>query len=188
MFKSAFLSITAANIAAGAVTALGGYSFSVVNDSVMGGKSVGKVESSQSGTSLKFSGTINTNGGGFASCRAPCVIPSDAKGVRLKVRGDGRLYKCTLRTGRAGPTFQHDFATAAGSTVEVCGAEQVHDLPFEDFMPSIRGRSVDAHLVLTDVTEIGFMLSLKTMRGLPNPEFGTGVFNFAVIVDEVAFY
>ena len=44
------------------------YKFFRINDEVMGGKSVSAL-SFTNGEGLLFSGNINTNGGGFASCR-----------------------------------------------------------------------------------------------------------------------
>lgn len=46
------------------------YQFFRINDEVMGGRSVSELSfSSGSGEGLLFKGEINTNGGGFASCR-----------------------------------------------------------------------------------------------------------------------
>jgi len=84
-----------------------------VNDNVMGGRSLGQV-SLQNGH-LVFEGALNTNGGGFASVRRP-IAPgslSDARGLLLHAKGDGRGYRLTLRgdqqfRGRT-VTYQVDF-------------------------------------------------------------------------------
>ena len=69
----------------------------VINDNVMGGRSVGAVTRTEE--FLSFSGSLNTNGGGFASIRVPAgnLMANEATGVRLRVRGDGREYTFRLR-------------------------------------------------------------------------------------------
>lgn len=162
--------------------ALGGHRFVVVNDNIMGGRSTSQVEGA--GDALRFTGLINTNGGGFASCRTEARVPAGAKHVKLRVRGDGKLYKFTLRDGLGGPTFQHDFRTSAGS-----GECEEFVLPFASFLPSVMGRkpAYSVPLDLAQMSQAGFMLSLKTSRGEPNPAFGEGVFPFALVVEEMKF-
>ena len=76
----------------------------------------------------------------------------------LRVRGDGRRYKLSVRTG-AGfdtPLYQCSFTTKQGGWEE-------HRLAFSDFVPTFRGQ------VLTDVpplnpakvTSVGFLISDK---------------------------
>ena len=62
----------------------------VINDNVMGGRSLGNI--SRTDQFLSFHGALNTNGGGFASIRvaAENMLPSSANGVRIRIRGDGR--------------------------------------------------------------------------------------------------
>jgi hypothetical protein len=173
--------LTGAAFASG-TAALGGHRFVVVNDNIMGGRSTSQVEAV--GDALRFTGRINTNGGGFASCRSEARVPAGAKHVKLRVRGDGKLYKFTLRDGLGGPTFQHDFLTAAAS-----GDYEEFILPFSAFLPSFMGRK-PAYSVPFDsaqMAQAGFMLSLKTSRGEPNPAFGEGEFPFALVVEEMEF-
>ena len=66
-----------------------------INDGVMGGRSRGTFDIEQG--LLVFRGSLNTNGGGFASIRIDRdkldldgVKLSDYQGVHLRVRGDGR--------------------------------------------------------------------------------------------------
>lgn len=69
-----------------------------VNDGVMGGLSSGgpRFENEY----MVFEGVINTNGGGFSSVRTPIVQGelAEAKGLKLRVKSDGRAYKVTMRT------------------------------------------------------------------------------------------
>ena len=97
-----FQTIMAAAKAGAINDALGGHSFYVLNDNVMGGRSTSQVEAlaldgqqqQQQQLGLLFSGMINTDGGGFASCRSdqsvlPVAIPAGATRERLSIRGDG---------------------------------------------------------------------------------------------------
>ncbi len=133
------------------------------------------------GSSIVFSGSINMDGGGFASCKTPIRVPATCTAVRIRVRGDGHLFKFTMRDGVGGPTFQHDFTTSPD-------AIQVHELSFSEFRPSWRGRACSScSLVVSDMAEAGFMLSLKNSKGEPNPTFGTGTFPFHIQIDEMSF-
>jgi monofunctional biosynthetic peptidoglycan transglycosylase len=117
-------------------------SWTSVNDGVMGGISTGGFKRTEQGT-LLFSGVLSLeNNGGFASVRSP-ALRQDLAGLEafvLRVRGDGRRYKFTVRTesGFDTPIYQASFATKRGEREE-------HRLAFKDFVPPFRGR------VLTDV-------------------------------------
>ena len=83
----------------------------VVNDNVMGGRSVGGFEVADG--VLVFSGATNTDGGGFSSIRTEArdLDLGAWQGVRLRVRGDGRTYTFRLSTDNAdlspiGPDFR----------------------------------------------------------------------------------
>ncbi len=70
----------------------------VVNDGVMGGRSAGFV-TVEDGT-LRFTGTLVTQGGGFTSVRARRVIDlTDQIGLELRVRGSGRQFEVELDDG-----------------------------------------------------------------------------------------
>lgn len=70
----------------------------VVNDGVMGGRSAGFV-SVQDGT-LRFTGTLVTQGGGFTSVRAMRDVDlSGAVGLELRVRGSGRPFEVEVNDG-----------------------------------------------------------------------------------------
>jgi len=65
--------------------------FHRLDDGVMGGRSITNQEALNTADTihgLLFSGTIDTDGGGFTSIRSPLEnsISSDAKGIKLKVR------------------------------------------------------------------------------------------------------
>jgi NADH dehydrogenase [ubiquinone] 1 alpha subcomplex assembly factor 1 len=86
-----------------------------VNDNVMGGRSKGGFAMTH--TKLLFSGSTNTDGGGFSSIRRR-VVPGSiagAKSIRMRVRGDGRTYKLGFQTGerrgRIPVAYRVDFIT-----------------------------------------------------------------------------
>ena len=76
-----------------------GFDWFCVNDLVMGGKSSSQVERTSEGA-LRFSGAIDTNGGGFASCRTAntSVDAGNSSGVVLEVSGDlsSHVFKFTI--------------------------------------------------------------------------------------------
>ena len=130
----------------------------VVNDDVMGGVSTSKFHVLTNGGAT-FSGVVSLeNNGGFASVRSSTVRQnlSGTDAFVLRVRGDGRRYKFTVRTesGFDAPIYQLAFPTKRGAWEE-------HRLSFKDFVPTFRGR------VLTDVPSlnpaniatVGFLIS-----------------------------
>lgn len=65
----------------------------IVNDGVMGGLSQGEAEIV--GDAIRFSGVIETDGGGFSSVRSllePGAL-ADATELRVRARSDGRAYE-----------------------------------------------------------------------------------------------
>jgi monofunctional biosynthetic peptidoglycan transglycosylase len=132
----------------------------VVNDDVMGGLSTSQFQVLPDGGAV-FSGTVRLeHNGGFASVRATpgrgnlCGLAAFV----LRVRGDGRRYKFSVRTEADfnAPLYQCGFTTKPGAWEE-------HRLAFRDFIPTFRGR------VLTDVPPlnpatlraVGFLISDK---------------------------
>lgn len=108
------------------------------HDRVMGGVSSGVA--SWTGESVRFAGELSLeNGGGFASFRSQLKEPLDLSssgGLRLRVRGDGRNWALSLRTGqgRSGHHWKAPFQTEKGTEW------QMVTVPFDAFAPSFRGR------------------------------------------------
>ena len=142
----------------------------VVNDDVMGGVSTSQFQVLTTGCAI-FSGTVRLeNNGGFASVRS-APVREDLTGLVafvLRVRGDGRRYKFSVRTGEEvdTPLYQCSFTTKQDEWEE-------HRLEFIDFVPTFRGR------VLTDVPplnpakvkSVGFLIADK-QAGLFRLEIG----------------
>ena len=125
----------------------------IVNDTVMGGRSESgfAIENGQ----LRFSGTLNTNGGGFASIRSgPLQRNLSAYSiVRLRVLGDGRPYRLRLFVAGDRATYQHEFSTVAREW-------RVVELSINQFYASRRGRPLERPpLVGAKVDALGLMLA-----------------------------
>ena len=129
----------------------------VVNDGVMGGISSSRMVKADTG--LRFTGNLSLeNNGGFASVRRLVEEDlADTGRVLLEVRGDGRSYQCRIRqSGRFdGVAWRANFETSKEwRTVE---------LPYAEFRPVFRGRSVPqaGPVVPTTIQQIGFLLADK---------------------------
>ena len=126
-----------------------------VNDGVMGGVSTGSMSETEHG--LRFAGELSLeNNGGFASVRR--FVGQDlsaARGVRLRLRGDGRSYQVRLRQD----SRFDGIAWRAG--FETSGEWQDVELRFEAFEPVFRGRRVPeaGPVVAGDIHQLGFMLA-----------------------------
>ena len=113
--------------------------WNVVNDGVMGGRSAGFVAVEQ-GT-LRFTGTLVTQGGGFTSVRALRAVDlTGQQGIELRVRGSGRQFEVELDDGERayGRTVSRraPFATSAEWTLV--------RVPFSALRSTIFGRAVNA--------------------------------------------
>lgn len=157
----------------------------------MGGQSETS-HSSSDVDELHFSGTINTQGGGFCSIRSPIEggLPPDTAAVRVRYVGDGKTYKVLFSDGnkstfgpsRRSPSWQKDLPTKEG-------VEDITTISLDSLTPSVIGGpvSTDVKLNPTEVKEIGFMLSLKLSSGESNPveTFGSGIFPFSLKIRSI---
>lgn len=74
--------------------------WSIVNDDVMGGRSVGSFELDESGNGV-FSGYISLrNNGGFSSIRYRTnpIDVSDAKTIVMRLKGDNKYYQLRIKS------------------------------------------------------------------------------------------
>ena len=145
------------------------------DDGVMGGQSVTSHDVDEEGV-LHFKGILNTDGGGFASIRAPIeagTIKADTKGIKITYRGDGKTFRFTLADReKAGgpfssaPIWKYDIVTE-----KVEGEEwQEVVIEFDAFEPTFGGKNEKektAGFMLnhTELLEIGFMLSMRKDEG-----------------------
>jgi NADH dehydrogenase [ubiquinone] 1 alpha subcomplex assembly factor 1 len=146
-----------------------------VDDVVMGGRSASSASVSPGGA-LLFEGAVSLeNGGGFASLRTGPARHdfSGAAGIVLRLRGDGKRYRLSLRTAAPfdGVQYQATFTAPAGDWSLV-------ELPWERFEARFRGRPVPGAppldpaqvqwmgLVIGDRQEGRFSLELDSLRAL----------------------
>lgn len=107
-----------------------------IDDRIMGGCSQSTSEYIKD-SGLHFSGHVSLeNDGGFASIRSAqgSFNLAHYSGLQLRVRGDGKSYKISLRTDLYydGVSYQISFATEADTWREI-------NLPFDAFIPTHHG-------------------------------------------------
>ena len=125
----------------------------VVNDNVMGGRSKGGFDFKND--KLIFSGSTNTNGGGFSSIR---TIPidfyfKDKTGLHIRYKGDGRTYKLGVRMEGKSVSYRANFTTGNGW--------QEAKIPFDNMDVSWRGRPLskaEHPLLKSKIRSIEFMI------------------------------
>ena len=132
--------------------------WATINDGVMGGVSRSRFLVDEEGCA-RFEGVVSLeNQGGFASVRHVLreLIPTNSLQIRLRVLGDGHVYKLTLRTDSAfdGVSYQADFLPASHQWMEI-------DLGLDQFAPMFRGRPASAPALtsLGQVRQIGLMVA-----------------------------
>jgi hypothetical protein len=132
--------------------------WSPVDDVVMGGISRSAFNLAEPGTA-EFSGAVSLDfGGGFASVRtrAQAWPTAGAKAFVLRVLGDGKTYKFTVRTddGYDGIQYQSRLTPPAGEWADVV-------LPSAGFVASFRGRPVRGAppLDMSRVRALGLMIA-----------------------------
>ena len=129
----------------------------LVNDDVMGGRSIGRFTFNEN--HLAFSGFINTNGGGFSSIRhsVPSLPFFGFDHIRMSVRSDGRPYTLSLAdefSVRRGISHRAIIDASASTDFQ----EVV--INYKEFSPMFRGRTVEAPQLNTNtIEEVRVMLS-----------------------------
>ena len=151
--------------------------FKSLDDGVMGGRSTSSFRMSSVSEHAVFSGRINTNGGGFAGCRARVAgAPPSTQGLSICARGDGQLYKLVIEQdgSQAGVSYQSDFVAER----DWCTVQ----LPLRSFRASWRGRPVPQAPLLqpANITTLGLRLSLLTDNGEPNRGLKEGPFRLDI--------
>jgi transforming growth factor-beta-induced protein len=126
-----------------------------VNDNVMGGRSKGAFTISKNKALLFKGRTSLRNNGGFSSIRTDRQMLGlkNYKGLALRVRGDGRAYKVTLRTSDTSRwiSFWADFQTKSGEWQDI-------RIPFSQFSARSFGSKRRARLSTDSINSIGFMI------------------------------
>ncbi len=131
--------------------------WTVVNDGVMGGRSAGFVEV-KDGT-LRFTGTLVTQGGGFTLARAQRQANlTGTHALELRVRGSGRTFQVELGDGAR--EFGRNVSRRA--SFETSGEWTVVRVPYTALRSTIFGREVSAPPIdLARVQSIGLYMADK---------------------------
>lgn len=135
--------------------------WTVVDDGVMGGLSKGKLVISDNGV-LTFNGKLSLeNNGGFSSIRSKSLKLdlSDADGVAMRVKGDGRSYQLRFGTDARFRgmeiSFMAEFPTEKGKWTNV-------EVPFDQFAASFRGMKLKEEVFDPEkVRRVGLLLADK---------------------------
>ena len=134
------------------------HGWEAVDDRIMGGCSQSYPQYIEN-VGLHFSGKVSLeNSGGFASIRASIANHDLAQysGLKLRLRGDGKSYKLSLRTDLFfdGISYQSTFATTKDTWQEV-------SLPFEAFIPTHHGikLSTVATMDTGNITSFGLFIA-----------------------------
>jgi len=131
----------------------------VINDTVMGGVSESGLKATRTGTAL-FTGEVSLkNFGGFCSASSRGTGPHDlrgSEGIAIRVKGDGKSYKLTVKTdtGFNGFSYHFPFVTKKDAWMTVRA-------PFRDFTARFRGMPLpDASPIdPAGIQSFGFLIS-----------------------------
>lgn len=130
----------------------------VQNDNVMGGRSQGGFEIREQGP-LIFSGSTNTDGGGFSSIRTRSFAPLDLSkydGIALRVKADGRQYIWQLQTRARYRNYEVSYWAAFDTVAGEWATVRIH---FSSFYPQFRGFRLEGPALDTsDITEFGLYI------------------------------
>lgn len=127
-----------------------------INDNVMGGISQGGMRV-EAGVGVFSGETSLANNGGFASVRRDpeAFDLSDAPGLGLQVRGDGRTYQLRLYTDQLpqGAAYRASFQPAVGEWQRIA-------FSWRDFEPMFRGRLLEGIPPIdpAGVDQVGLMI------------------------------
>ncbi len=129
----------------------------VVNDTVMGGVSAGKMGVDADGHGV-FNGHVSLdNNGGFSSIKydaGKTKLQGFSKFV-IKLKGDGKGYQFRVKT-KNNEYYSYIFSFTT------TGNWQTIEIPFNSMKPSFRGRSLDIpNFPGEHLEEIGFLIGNK---------------------------
>lgn len=129
----------------------------IVDDVVMGGRSLGDFELNNKGNGV-FSGSISLeNNGGFSSVRYRFekLILEKFKTIVLKIKGDGKNYQFRIKHKSS------DYASYITS-FSSSGEWQEIEIPIKSMYPSFRGRKLDEPNFNHEfIEEITFLIANK---------------------------
>lgn len=130
----------------------------IVNDDVMGGISKSYLSINEE-KNLIFDGYLSLeNNGGFASSRLSFnkETLTGIKSFKMRVKGDGNIYKLRLRQNNRRASYSCDFKSLKDKWIEI-------DILLEDFKPSWRGYYYSDYpdLEIEEINSMGIQISDK---------------------------
>ena len=133
------------------------YSWAIVNDVVMGGKSTSTISINTEGNAV-FKGEVSLeNNGGFSSLRHRFdkLDVSKFKKIKIRLKGDGKKYQFRLKPSMFTQySYVYNFKTN--------GDWQIIEINLTDFTPVFRGRKLGMpNFSGTELEEIGFLIGNK---------------------------
>ena len=132
--------------------------WNIVNDDVMGGISSSYLSINDE-NNLIFNGNLSLkNNGGFASSRLNFnkETLTGIKSFKMKIKGDGNIYKLRLRQNNRRASYSCDFKSLKDKWIEIV-------ISLEDFKPSWRGYTYSDYpdLEIEEINSMGIQISDK---------------------------
>ena len=132
--------------------------WTIVDDDVMGGISKSYLSLNDE-KNLVFNGYLSLdNNGGFASSRLsfPKETLSGVKSFKIKVKGDGNIYKLRFRQNNRRASYSCDFQSLKNEWVEI-------NLNVDEFKPYWRGYAYNDYpsLEVSEINSLGIQISDK---------------------------
>ena len=132
----------------------------VVNDTVMGGESAGKMGTDAAGNGL-FEGNVwLDNNGGFTSIRydaGKTQLQGHTKFI-IVLKGDGKTYQFRVKTNK-GDYYSYVYS------FETSGNWQTIEIQFSDMLPSFRGQNLNMpNFPGAYMEEIGLLIGNKKVE------------------------
>ena len=132
--------------------------WNIVNDDVMGGISKSYLSLNDE-KNLVFNGYLSLdNNGGFASSRLsfPKETLSGVKSFKIKVKGDGNIYKLRFRQNNRRASYSCDFQSLKDEWIEI-------NFNADEFKPYWRGYAYNDYpsLEVSEINSLGIQISDK---------------------------
>lgn len=132
-------------------------SWTIVNDGVMGGKSVSEFSQTKDGTAL-FKGEVSIeNNGGFTSIRQSFKRKdiTGASKVMIQLKGDQKNYQFRVKNEQSDRhVYKYEFETS--------GEWETIEVPLNEMAPSFRGMRPNLpNYTAENLSQIGFLISNK---------------------------
>lgn len=129
----------------------------VVDDVVMGGKSLGKFSITDEGVGM-FSGQVSLeNNGGFSSVRLDIdalAVTAESR-VKIKLKGDGSTYQFRIKDTSS---TRHSYTASFTTT----GTWETFEFTLADLHPIFRGNTLDLpNFDKTTLAELRFLIANK---------------------------